>query len=87
MLLVQAQQHWSKERPLRRDEVPNDIDFRDTFSSPHGKRVLEYLNVRFNPDRVATDDAHTTAVSVGRSEPIRFINRRVKDGMDGKPNG
>jgi hypothetical protein len=61
-----------------------DVDFRDTFMTPCGKRVLEDLERLFNPDKLTTDNPHTTAIRVGESTPIRYIKRRIQHGMDGQ---
>jgi hypothetical protein len=61
-----------------------DILYRDVFMTPQGKKVLEDLQLQFNPDRLHTDNAHTTAIRVGESTPIRYILRRVENGVDGQ---
>lgn len=60
-----------------------DIKYRDVFGTPDGKLVLEDLNLMFNPDKLHTNDPHTTAIRIGESTPIRYIQRRIEDGMDG----
>ena len=57
------------------------------FSSKEGKAVLDDLVRLFNPDKLSTDDAHTTAIRIGESTPIRYILRRIEDGMDGQSIG
>jgi hypothetical protein len=61
-----------------------DKAYSDLFNSPEGKLVLEDLIVMFAPENLATDTAHSTAIRVGQSNPIRYIQRRIKDGMEGK---
>ena len=57
------------------------VVFRNTFTTPDGKKALEYLKANYLPDKLSTEDAHTTAIRVGESNPIRDIIRRVEDGM------
>ena len=61
-----------------------DIAYRDLFNSPNGEKVLEDLILNFLPDKLSTDCPHTTAVRIGESNPIRYIQRRIHNGMDGK---
>jgi hypothetical protein len=60
-----------------------DIAFRDFSLTPDGQVVMQVLEKVFNHDKLSTGDAHTTAVRVGGAEVIRFIHRRIEDGMDG----
>ena len=62
----------------RQQTHQKDIDYRDTFMSPNGKRVLDDLEREFAPDRLGED-----LVRVGESNVIRAIKRRVQNGMDG----
>ena len=57
------------------------VIFRNTFTTPDGKKVLDYLKAQYLPEKLSTDDPHTTAIRVGQSDPIRDIIRRVEDGM------
>ena len=59
------------------------IMYRDLFKTPLGEQVLEDLESQFSPPKLSTDNPHTTALRVGENTPIRYINRRIKDGMDG----
>jgi hypothetical protein len=61
-----------------------DMAYRDLFNTPLGQKVLGDLELKFNPEKLHTDNPHTTAIRVGQSVPIRHILRRIKDGMDGK---
>ena len=51
------------------------------FNTVEGRQVLEDLIALYLPDKLSTDDPHTTAVRVGESNPVRYIQRRLKDGM------
>ncbi len=68
----------SKLDDLRREK---GIMYRDLFNTPLGEKVLEDLELHFNPERLSTDNAHSTAIKVGESTPIRYIKRRIEDGM------
>ena len=61
-----------------------DVVYRDLFNSPLGEKVLADLALHFNPERLHTPDSHTTAIRIGESTPVRYILRRIEDGMDGK---
>ncbi len=68
----------SKVDDLRREK---GVMYRDLFNTPLGEKVLDDLNLHFNPEKLSTDDPHTTALKVGQSTPIRYIKRRIEDGM------
>jgi hypothetical protein len=72
-----------KQSELQQSNHQIDIDFRDTFQTPTGKSVLAVLEKYFSPEKLSTGDPHTTAIRVGNDEVIRFIHRRIEDGMDG----
>lgn len=74
-----------KRQDLKNLTHQKDLLYRDTFLTPAGKQVMADLETHFNPDRLATGDAHTTAVRVGGSEVIRYILRRITNVVDGKP--
>jgi len=57
------------------------IMYRDLFNTPLGEKVIEDLELHFNKEKLSTDNAHTTAIRVGESTPIRYIKRRIEDGM------
>ena len=61
-----------------------DLAYMHIFQSEDGKAVLEDLIKRFLPDKLTTDSEHGTVVRASESNPIRYIQRRVKDGMDGR---
>jgi len=61
-----------------------NVAYMGLFKSPDGEKVLEDLIMNFLPERLSTDDPHTTAIRVGESNPIRYIQRRIQDGVDGK---
>jgi hypothetical protein len=58
-----------------------DVMYRNTFTTPDGKKVLADLKMKYLPDKLSTEDAHTTAVKVGESNPIREIIRRIENGL------
>jgi hypothetical protein len=64
-----------------------DRDYTICFNSKEGKAVLADLVALFLPEKLSTGDAHTTAIRVGESNPIRYIQRRIENGMDGQSNG
>ena len=51
------------------------------FNTQEGKQVLEDLVALYLPDKLSTDSPHTTAIRVGESNPIRYILRRVDNGV------
>ena len=59
------------------------ILYRDLFKTNLGEKVLADLEMNFNPEILATDNTHTTTVRASRADVIRYINRRINDGMDG----
>ena len=61
-----------------------DVAYRDLFNTPLGEKVLADLKLQFYPERLHTDNPHTTAIRIGESTPIRYIERRIHDGVDGK---
>jgi hypothetical protein len=61
-----------------------DIAYRDHWNTPLGKKVLDDLNKRFNPENITTDNPHSTAIRARGVEIMNYINRRIKDGMDGR---
>ena len=61
-----------------------DVVYMHVFNNPDGAKVLEDLVKIFLPEKLSTGDAHTTAIRVGESNPIRYIQRRVENGVDGK---
>jgi len=66
------------------DQNKLDIIYRDLFNTPLGEKVLEDIGRLFNPERLHTDNPHTTAIRIGESTPVRYILRRIQDGVDGK---
>ena len=58
-----------------------DVMYRNTFTTPDGKKVLADLKMKYLPEKLSTGDAHTTAVKVGESNPIREIIRRIENGL------
>jgi hypothetical protein len=71
---------------MKFNEVTAKLDrmYMMVYGSPEGQEVLEDLIRRFAPERLDTGDPHTTAVRVGESNPIRYIQRRIKDGLERK---
>ena len=61
-----------------------NVDYRDCFGSPVGKRVLEHLKRLWMPEKITTNDPHTTAMNARAMEIITDIQRRMQDGVDGK---
>jgi hypothetical protein len=53
-------------------------------STPDGQLILADLEKNFMRDRLAADDSHTTVVRAAQSDPIRYILRRIQNGVDGK---
>jgi hypothetical protein len=68
---------------IQRSNHETDIAFRDTFTNPAGKVVLDNLDSLFNPERLTGADAYITTARAHQSDVIRFIHRRIEDGMDG----
>jgi hypothetical protein len=64
-----------------------DIAFAAVFGSPEGKQVLEDLTLRFVPEALTTKDQHSTTVRAAQADVIRYIERRIVDGMAGKFTG
>jgi len=58
--------------------------YRDLFNTPLGEKVLADLELQFSPERLHTDNPHTTAIRIGESTPVRYILRRIEDGVAGK---
>ena len=61
-----------------------NIDYRDCFNSPVGKKVLDHLKKRWLPEIITTNDPHTTAMNARGVEIINDILRRIDDGVDGR---
>ena len=57
------------------------VMYRDLFNTPLGEDVLKDLELHFNPEKLTTDNPHTTIVRTSESTPIRYIKRRIEDGM------
>ena len=66
---------------MREDTKALGVVFRNTYTTPDGKKALEYLKAHYLPDRLGTDNEHTTALRVGAADVIRDIIRRIEDGM------
>ena len=60
-----------------------DLLYRDFFNTPAGEKVLEDLTTRFCPENLIGDSEFTTVVRTAESNFMRYIQRRIKDGMDG----
>ena len=75
-------------RPKVKEALENqhtlDIAYRDLFKTPLGEKVLANLVRLYNPERLHTDNPHTTAIRIGESTPVRYILRRIENGLDGK---
>jgi hypothetical protein len=54
----------------------------EVFTSPAGAKVLEDLIAVFAPERLEGKTEHETVCRALKSEPIRYINRRIKDGLE-----
>ena len=75
----------SKKLVNNREELHScDVRFMHVFSNPDGKFVLEDLIKNFFPEKLSTGDEYTTLKRAHQSDVIRYIQRRVKDGMAGK---
>jgi hypothetical protein len=61
-----------------------DVNYRDLFKTPLGQIVLDDLRGRYIPDKITTNDPHTTAMNARAVEIINYIQRRIDDGVDGK---
>jgi hypothetical protein len=61
-----------------------DVNYRDLFKTPLGQIVLDDLRGRYIPDKITTNDPHTTAMNARSVEIINYIQRRIDDGVDGK---
>lgn len=61
-----------------------NVNYRDCFGSPVGKKVLDHLKTRWLPEIITTNDPHTTAMNARAVEIINDIQRRIDDGVDGK---
>lgn len=61
-----------------------DLLYKNFWNTPEGNKVLADLVRMFLPDKLSTDNPHTTAIRVGESNPVRYIQRRIKHGMDGR---
>lgn len=61
-----------------------DVVYRDLFKTPLGQKVLDDLTVRYVPDKITTNDPHTTAMNARAVEIINYIERRIHNGVDGK---
>ena len=61
-----------------------NINYRDCFNSPAGKKVLEHMKLLWIPEKITTNDPHTTAMNARAVEIINDIQRRIDDGVDGK---
>ena len=71
-------------KAIHKSAHETDIMYRDLFNTPLGEKVLSDLKLQFSPERLHTDNPHTTAIRIGESTPIRYIERRIHDGVDGK---
>ncbi len=72
--------------PLKARDVLHKLDlaYMHLFNTPEGEEILADLKKHFMLDRLTTDNAHTTVVRASHSDPIRYILRRIQNGMDGK---
>ena len=61
-----------------------DLAYMEVFNNPKGALVIADLKKHFMLDRMAADSQHATVVRALHSDPIRYILRRIEDGMDGK---
>ena len=70
-----------KQAELIQIRLKKGVMYRDLFNTPLGEDVLKDLELHFNPERLSTDNPHTTAIKIGESTPIRYIKRRIEDGL------
>ena len=61
-----------------------DVNYRDLFKTPLGQKILDDLISRYVPEKIKTNDPHTTAMNARAVEIINYIQRRIDDGVDGK---
>lgn len=57
-----------------------------TFTSPDGQAVLEDLIKIFAPDKIIGKNEYDTLMRAAQSDPIRYIQRRLIDGLERKPS-
>ncbi len=62
-----------------------NIAYRDTFKTPQGERVLADLRMNMLPEKLCTDNPHETAKRAALAERYLIIERRIEDGVAGKP--
>ena len=75
----------SKKLVSNREELHSgDVRFMHVFSNPDGKFVLEDLIKNFFPEKLSTGDEYNTCKRAHQSDVIRYIQRRIEDGVDGK---
>jgi len=60
-----------------------DLLYVSFWNTHEGKAILADLKMRYLRDNITTDNPHTTIVRAAESNPIRYILRRIEDGMDG----
>ena len=73
-----------KQKLVRVSTHETDLLYRDFFNTPNGEKVLEDLTLHFCPETLIGDTEFETVVKAVKSEFMRYIQRRIKDGMDGK---
>lgn len=61
-----------------------DLLYMHLFNNPDGKMVLEDLVRNFLHDKLSTGEAHSTCIRASQADVIRYIQRRIEDGVDGK---
>lgn len=61
-----------------------NVIYRDHWLTPLGEQVLDDLKLRFVPEKITTNDPHTTSMNARGVEIINYIQRRIDDGVDGK---
>jgi hypothetical protein len=62
----------------KKDRAYLDLD------SPNGKIIMDDLIMMFSPDKITGKTKYETEVKAHQSDVIRYIQRRIKDGMEGK---
>lgn len=73
-----------KHKEAMEEQHALEIAYRDLFKTPLGEKILADLERLFNPDQLHDDTPHKMAIRVGQSNPIRYILRRIENGVDGK---
>jgi len=60
-----------------------DLMYMKLFQCREGQFVLKDLIALFAPDKIVGETPHETTVRAATSDPIRYIQRRIQNGMEG----